>query len=495
MSRESYPNLIDNLAIVKGETYRKLIESGGITFPGDLTTATLRGQIRDNYVEKGGVLLGTFSFEDSTYDAEGDITRIYPYLTEFATVNLPATLKYVEGREPNIKTNPVYDIELFINDEIIKKKPAFLQIVGEVTGGEVTFNPAEEWTAGIASVELIATVGFTKTYQIWGDEAKTVSLGTFDVIDTQPAEGISGFTPNLTVTQEGTWIVDTELDLTPLATEDTLTNLSNKVDELVVIDGKLQVDANVSLPNVYDVQLDANGIIQLEELTLKVVEQNPLSFDGLATEFNQTILNGKIPDGLTVTGGKLLVDAAVELPTVYGIEGVVELGETSLTALENISATVDTTGLATSINQVSTNTKLDTISDKLPANLTVVDNKLQVNADITLPETYTVTGTVRNNPVTASTPTLTNVASSATSVTLLAANSDRKTVVIVNDSTATLYVKFDASAASTTSYTLKLPPSVNNIPAFTTFSGSDYVGEIRGIWSSANGFARITEVV
>ncbi len=488
MSRESYPNLIGDLAIVKGETYRKLIESGGISFPGDLTTATLRGQIRSDYVEKGGVLLGTFSFEERTYDAEGDTTTIYPYLTEFATVNLPATLKYVEGREPNIKTNPVYDIELFINDEIIKKKPAFLQIVGEVTGGEVTFNPAEEWTAGIASVELIATVGFTKTYQIWGDEAKTVSLGTFDVIDTQPTEGISGFTPNLTVTQEGTWIVDTELDLTPLATEETLYNLSTKVDELVVIDGKLQVDASVSLPNVYDVQLDANGIIQLEELTLKVVEQNPLSFDGLASEYNQTVLNGKIPDGLTVTGGKLLVDAAVTLPTTYQVEGTVELGTTSLTALENITAEIDTTGLAT-------DAKLEEIKDKLPSNLTVVDNKLKVDADITFPDTYTVTGTVRNNPTVALTPTLSNIASSATSVTLLAANSDRKTVIIVNDSTSTLYVKFDASAASTTSYTLILPPITNSIPSFTTFSGSDYAGEIRGIWSSANGFARITEVV
>ena len=121
MSRESYPNLIGDLAIVKGETYRKLVESGGITFPGDLTTATLQGQIRNHYIEKEGVLLGVFAFEASVYDAEEDITTIYPYLTEGTTVNLPATLKYIDGRDPNIKTNLVYDIELSINDEVIKK--------------------------------------------------------------------------------------------------------------------------------------------------------------------------------------------------------------------------------------------------------------------------------------------------------------------------------------------------------------------------------------
>lgn len=104
-------------------------------------------------------------------------------------------------------------------------------------------------------------------------------------------------------------------------------------------------------------------------------------------------------------------------------------------------------------------------------------------------------GTITNNPIAATTSTLTNVASSATSVTLLASNSNRKTVIIVNDSTAILYIKFDSSAASTISYSLVIPPISNSIPSFITFDRSDYSGAVTGIWSSANGNARITEVV
>ena len=95
----------------------------------------------------------------------------------------------------------------------------------------------------------------------------------------------------------------------------------------------------------------------------------------------------------------------------------------------------------------------------------------------------------------AATSTLANVASSATSVTLLAANNNRKTAIIINDSTSDLYVTLNASAASTTNYSLFLAAKVGNTPSFLAINGDDYSGEIRGIWSTANGFARITEVV
>ena len=95
----------------------------------------------------------------------------------------------------------------------------------------------------------------------------------------------------------------------------------------------------------------------------------------------------------------------------------------------------------------------------------------------------------------AATSTLANVASSATSVSLLAANNNRKTAIIINDSTSDLYVVLNASAASTTNYSLFLAAKVGNTPSFLAINGDDYSGEIRGIWSSANGFARITEIV
>lgn len=95
----------------------------------------------------------------------------------------------------------------------------------------------------------------------------------------------------------------------------------------------------------------------------------------------------------------------------------------------------------------------------------------------------------------AATSSLANVASSATSVSLLAANNNRKTAIIINDSTSDLYVTLNASAASITNYSLFLAARVGNTPSFLAINGDDYSGEIRGIWSSANGFARITEIV
>ena len=95
----------------------------------------------------------------------------------------------------------------------------------------------------------------------------------------------------------------------------------------------------------------------------------------------------------------------------------------------------------------------------------------------------------------APTSTLTNVAGSATSVTLLAANNNRKTVLIVNDSTSGLYIAWSSNAASTSNYSIFLRGKIEDNLASTSFSGEDYSGQITGIWATANGFARITEVV
>lgn len=86
------------------------------------------------------------------------------------------------------------------------------------------------------------------------------------------------------------------------------------------------------------------------------------------------------------------------------------------------------------------------------------------------------------------TATLANVGGSATSVTLIASNTDRRGFVIHNDSTAILYVKF-GSAASSTSYTYKLQAdALLESPAWC------YTGIITGIWASATGDARTTEL-
>lgn len=81
----------------------------------------------------------------------------------------------------------------------------------------------------------------------------------------------------------------------------------------------------------------------------------------------------------------------------------------------------------------------------------------------------------------------TNVAASATNVTLLAANTNRIGATIYNDSTSILYVKLGATA-STTSYTLQMGSKTYYEAPY------GYTGQIDGIWSVANGSARVGEL-
>lgn len=90
------------------------------------------------------------------------------------------------------------------------------------------------------------------------------------------------------------------------------------------------------------------------------------------------------------------------------------------------------------------------------------------------------------------TATLSNVSGSASSVTLLAANTARSGAIIVNDSTAILYVKYGATA-SATSYTVPMAGTGGGIPAYHEVPFG-YPGIIDGIWASATGAARITEL-
>lgn len=87
------------------------------------------------------------------------------------------------------------------------------------------------------------------------------------------------------------------------------------------------------------------------------------------------------------------------------------------------------------------------------------------------------------------TPTLANVASSATNVTLFAANPAARGRIIFNDSTAILSIKFGATA-SATSFTDQVAAASRYVFPDTPF----YSGQVDGIWASANGNARTTEL-
>lgn len=88
--------------------------------------------------------------------------------------------------------------------------------------------------------------------------------------------------------------------------------------------------------------------------------------------------------------------------------------------------------------------------------------------------------------------TLSTVASSATSVTVLASNASRKGMAVYNDSTQILYLACSTTTASTSAYTVQIPSGgFFELPQ--TRDGSVYTGDIKGIWASANGNARVTE--
>lgn len=93
-------------------------------------------------------------------------------------------------------------------------------------------------------------------------------------------------------------------------------------------------------------------------------------------------------------------------------------------------------------------------------------------------------------PYSSNTATLTSVASANSDTLLLAANAARKEAYFFNDSSAVLFLSLGTTAASSSSYT-------NQIAAGAFFAlptAPLYTGMIRGIWASANGNARITEL-
>lgn len=95
-------------------------------------------------------------------------------------------------------------------------------------------------------------------------------------------------------------------------------------------------------------------------------------------------------------------------------------------------------------------------------------------------------GLVRTAPTGSS--TLTNTAGSASNVTLIAANVSRIGAIIYNDSSSALYVKFGATA-STSSYTYKVSGG-----GTLEFPEPVYTGIVDGIWDTATGNARVTEI-
>lgn len=102
------------------------------------------------------------------------------------------------------------------------------------------------------------------------------------------------------------------------------------------------------------------------------------------------------------------------------------------------------------------------------------------------------TGRLITSEAPASVGTMSSVAASASAVTVLAANASRLGATVVNDSAAILYLGLSATTPTNALYTVAIQPtgtvgSYYEVPF-------RYTGIIRGIWASATGNARVTEL-
>jgi hypothetical protein len=249
-------------------------------------------------------------------------------------------------------------------------------------------------------------------------------------------------------------IVDSSALPTGAATSANQTNASQKTQ---IVDGSGNVIASTS--NALNVQVENFPATQPISGT---VTANQGSAN--ATPWNQNI--SEYGGAATTLGSKV---SASSIPVVVASDqGNVPVSQATASAL---NATV-VQGTAANLNA------------------TVAIAAAQTLATVTTVGTVTtITNTVPTAEIASTTSTVTSVASSATNVTLLSSNSSRKNAMFYNDSTQILYLKLGTTASST-SYTVQLVAGAY----FELPIGKIYTGEIDGIWASANGNCRITEL-
>lgn len=145
-------------------------------------------------------------------------------------------------------------------------------------------------------------------------------------------------------------------------------------------------------------------------------------------------------------------------------------------------------GGSTAALQTTGNTSLASIDGKIPATGPAAK---AASLPVTLATDQPAISVAVSSSVAATGPTTgtqTSVASSATDVTILASNAARKGALIYNDSIAILYLLMASGTSSTTNYSIQLGAGGSII-----ISPGEYSGILKGLWASANGFARVTE--
>lgn len=312
--------------------------------------------------------------------------------------------------------------------------------------------------------------------------------------------------------QSGTW--------TTTVTQATGTNLHTVVDSSALPTGAstsaLQTTGNTSLSTIAtqtshlpaalgQTTMSASLPVVIASDQSAVPVSGTITVTGVATASNQTsgAQKTQIVDGsgnvIGSTSNALNVDVTQPLPAGTNVIGhvIVDAG-TALIGKVGIDQTTPGTTNAISIAQIGANTVLtgNGVTGTGSQRVTIASDNTAFTVNAAQSGTWTVQpgNTANTTPwltkeSVSATATLTNVASSATSVSLLASNSGRLGATFFNDSTQVLYLKFGATA-SISSYTVQLAA----LGYYEMPTPHLYTGAIDGIWASANGNARITEL-
>lgn len=262
----------------------------------------------------------------------------------------------------------------------------------------------------------------------------------------------------------------------------------------------------------YHVLVDTSGHLQVDVLTVPTVTVNSHAVTNAGTfavQNDNVKVNGNVMlagNGVTGTGSQRVTVASNNTPFPVKTDQTTH-GTTDLVAADNVK--INGVALLAGNGVTGTGSQRVTIaSDNTAFPIIAAGNVAHDGVDSGNPikmggraSTTPVTAVSANDRVDAFfdvqgrqvvtqkalTGTSSNVAGSASSVTLLAANTARLGATVYNDSTAALYLKLGATA-SATSFAVKMQPDAYYEVPF------GYYGVVDGIWGSATGSARVTEL-
>lgn len=350
-------------------------------------------------------------------------------------------------------------------------------------------------TAGTASADVLTVQGI----------ASMTALKVDGSAVTQPISGtVTVGNSSLPVTQSGTWTVATS-GTTTVSGSVSITGTPSVTVSGVALDATLTGGSQVS-----QLRSGAKGTSSAALVTSTAEGSNNQALDVQiyhgGTAINPTAIRALTSADVVsaaqsgswsvgVTSSVLPTGASTETTLAAISTKTPALGQATMAASSPVVIASNQSSLPVTIGNASlavtqSGTWSNRVTDGTNTAAVKAASTAPVATDPALVVSVSPNSTLSTTTAAATTGTRTSVSASASSVQLLASNASRKGYKVYNDSTAVLYLAEGSASASTTSYTVQLVAGAyyeaSTLPLFT--------GVINGIWSSATGNARITEL-